>query len=75
MKCLKGTYTGNDVVLHAPLVCFGGYGQPPCKHLEKCLNDNGHMIKILKSGKRAIRRLPAPQTKRWRDENKIINRA
>jgi hypothetical protein len=37
LKCLSGQYTTN-VALHSGLVCWGGFGQPPCKHLLKCFS-------------------------------------
>jgi len=35
-KCFSKLYT-QSVVLHNGLVCWGGFGQLPCKHLKKCL--------------------------------------
>jgi hypothetical protein len=37
-RCRSGTYTEN-IVLHGGLMCFGGFGQPPCKYLIDCLED------------------------------------
>lgn len=56
-KCEAGFYTDNDVVIHSPLVCFGGFGQPKCNFLEKCLKDNGYEIKIAKSGKKRVKKI------------------
>ena len=35
-KCFSKDYT-QSVVLHGGLVCWGGFGQPSCKHLLKCV--------------------------------------
>lgn len=36
-KCRAGTYTKSDVVvLSAPLVCYGGFGQPRCPYFWPC---------------------------------------
>jgi hypothetical protein len=35
-ECYQGTYKDNSVVLHYPLVCFGGFGQPACEYVDKC---------------------------------------
>ncbi len=56
-KCKEGWYTTNEVVTHSPLVCFGGFEQPTCEHLPKCLKDNGYYIKITKSGRKSVRRI------------------
>jgi len=56
-KCKAGFYTNNDVVTHGPLVCFGGFGQPECKHLNECLNECGFRVHITKTGKRRIKKL------------------
>ena len=34
-KCFSKQYT-QSVVLHSCLVCWGGFGQPPCPYLKKC---------------------------------------
>lgn len=39
-KCRKGIYTTSSIViLSAPLVCYGGFGQPKCEYLEDCIAD------------------------------------
>lgn len=38
--CRKGLYRTNQVVLHKPLVCLGGYGQPTCEFLNVCYREN-----------------------------------
>jgi len=59
-KCRKEVYTSNDVVyVSRPLICFGGFRQPECEHLEACLNENGFGFHITKSGRRRIRKLKA----------------
>ena len=35
-KCFSKEYT-QSVVLQNGLVCWGGFGQPPCEYLKKCL--------------------------------------
>lgn len=49
-KCKAGHFKDNSVVLHGALVCYGGFGQPRCIHLDKCLEDNG--FKFSKNGRR-----------------------
>lgn len=56
-KCKQGHYTDNIVVTHAPLVCFGGFGQPECEYLEYCLEENGFTTKITKSGRKRIKKI------------------
>lgn len=56
-ECRKGEYTSNDVVhISRPLICYGGYKQPECPHLETCLNECGFYIHVTKSGRRRIRK-------------------
>lgn len=40
-ECKSGIYKDNVVVTHFPLVCFGGLGQPRCKYLDACAQENG----------------------------------
>ena len=59
-KCLKKTYTNNDVVkLSRPIVCYGFHQikQPVCEHLETCLKDNGLYIKVTKSGRKRVKEI------------------
>ena len=35
-KCFAKTYT-ESVIMHGTLMCWGGFGQPKCKYLKKCL--------------------------------------
>lgn len=44
-ECKKGYYTTNIVVPRGPLVCFGGFGQPRCEYLKKCLEENKEFIR------------------------------
>lgn len=45
-NCEKGIYINNSIVGHRPLMCFGGFGQPRCDHLDQCLADNGLGLKL-----------------------------
>lgn len=39
-KCKAGLYTANMVKIgHGGLMCFGGFGQPPCKYVVDCLEE------------------------------------
>jgi len=38
--CAAGIYKDNTVIKITPFVCFGGYGQPPCKYLTKCKREH-----------------------------------
>jgi len=40
-SCRKGEYTTNEVVTHGALLCWGGFGQPVCRHLAICAGENG----------------------------------
>lgn len=41
----QGNYNDNDIVrLSRGLVCYGGFGNPPCQYLEQCVVDNGGVI-------------------------------
>ena len=37
-------YKDNIIVTHFPLVCFGGFGQPPCLYLSDCMKE--HNVRI-----------------------------
>jgi hypothetical protein len=53
----EGHYTTTEVVLHGALVCFGGFGQPKCRYLKDCLEENGYIITVSKAGRRRIKRI------------------
>ena len=54
-ECKAENYTNNDVVLHGPLVCFGGYNCKPCKYLEECMREYGREKRIMhRKGKEYI---------------------
>ncbi len=38
--CQAGIYKDNMIVTRHPLMCFGGFGQPPCKYLADCMKEN-----------------------------------
>lgn len=59
-ECRCGHYVTNEVVTHGPIVCFGFNDVKVCKHLEKCLSDNGYEIYLRKTKhgpKKSIRRI------------------
>jgi hypothetical protein len=39
-ECKAGVYKNNTIVTHAALMCWGGFGQPPCQYLEECAKEN-----------------------------------
>lgn len=40
-NCKAGHYTNNEAVTHGAFTCHGGFGQPPCKHLDECAKEYG----------------------------------
>jgi len=43
--CRAGIYITNKVVVRGGLVCRGGFGQPKCKYLKACAEENGLKLK------------------------------
>jgi len=43
-ECRKNIYKDNTVVTHGALLCLGGFGQPACFFLPRCLEENNMKI-------------------------------
>jgi hypothetical protein len=38
-ECKAGIFKTNAVITHNPLVCYGGFGQSSCEHLDSCIDE------------------------------------
>lgn len=65
-KCLKGIYQANYIVTHAPLVCWGGVGQPACEHLKQCAGENNIIVPDEKKGAKEVETIPGSSVKIYR---------
>lgn len=45
-ECKVGFYANNIVVTHGAFVCYGGLGQPSCKHLDACAHEHGVKLRV-----------------------------
>jgi len=44
-KCKKELYEDSTVVMHKPLMCYGGFGQPKCEWVKECFQENKLKLK------------------------------
>lgn len=63
-ECKVGLYKDNSIVLHGDLMCFGGFGQPQCAHLDNCAKENGLVFRKGKWRLPTIRELKRMESER-----------
>jgi len=45
VSCKAGLYNNSDIVrMSRGLVCYGGFGQPPCQYLLDCIEEQGGKV-------------------------------